>query len=216
MRIGIFGGSFDPVHLAHIEMGLQAKKELFLDKLFLVPTRPWQKTARASDAQRLEMLKIAVKNLDNTINIDTRELDRAGQSYSIDTIFSFRKEYGPHSVLFFIMGADQWKNLTTWIQWKRFPELTNLAVFKRNGIPFENPYKAQYPILPAQGSTQASPAGSIYILDAQEINISSTEIRQALFQEPSRSLEIKGLVPEVHNFILQNKLYLPRGGSHRI
>lgn len=216
MRIGIFGGSFDPVHLAHIEMALQAKKELFLDKLYLVPTRPWQKTARASDAQRLEMLKIAVKNLDNTINIDTRELDRAGQSYSIDTIFSYRKEYCPDSVLFFVMGADQWKNLTTWIQWERFPELTNLAVFKRNGIPFENPYKARYPILPAQCSAQASPAGSIYILDAKEINISSTEIRQALFREPSRNREINGLHPEVHNFILQNKLYLPRDGSHKI
>ena len=140
MRIGIFGGSFDPVHSAHIQMALGAKLQLNLDELFLVPTRPWQKTARASDEDRLEMLKIACAPYSSHLKIDTRELVRAGQSYSIDTIFSFRKQFGLDCKLFFVIGADQWRNLTTWVQWQRFPELTNLAVFKRNGIAFSYPY----------------------------------------------------------------------------
>ena len=150
MRIGIFGGSFDPVHTAHIQMALGAKSQLNLDELYLVPTRPWQKTARASDEDRLEMLKIACAPYSAHLRIDTRELERAGQSYSIDTIFSFRKQYGPTCKLFFVMGADQWRNLTTWIQWQRFPELTNLAVFKRNGIAFSDPYEGKYKVIPAQ------------------------------------------------------------------
>ena len=98
MRIGIFGGSFDPVHSAHIQMALGAKLQLNLDELFLVPTRPWQKNARASDEDRLEMLKIACAPYGSHLKIDTRELVRAGQSYSIDTIFSFTDPASPRQL----------------------------------------------------------------------------------------------------------------------
>lgn len=215
MRIGIFGGSFDPVHSAHIQMALGAKLQLNLDELFLVPTRPWQKTARASDEDRLEMLKITCAPYSSHLKIDTRELVRAGQSYSIDTIFSFRKQFGLDCKLFFVMGADQWRNLTTWVQWQRFPELTNLAVFKRNGIAFSDPYKAKYKVLPASDSKNCSAFGEIFLLNLPELDVSSSAIRQILFQEPSRSSSIVGLDPNVHNYILEHKLYLPREGSHK-
>lgn len=216
MRIGIFGGSFDPVHTAHIQMALGAKSQLNLDELYLVPTRPWQKTARASDEDRLEMLKIACAPYSAHLRIDTRELERAGQSYSIDTIFSFRKQYGPTCKLFFVMGADQWRNLTTWIQWQRFPELTNLAVFKRNGIAFSDPYEGKYKVIPAQDSQECSAFGEIFLLNLPELHVSSSAIRQALFQEPSRSSPIVGLDPNIQNYILEHELYLPREGSHKI
>lgn len=216
MRIGLFGGSFDPVHSVHIQMALEARKQLELDEIFLIPTRPWQKTARASDEDRLEMLKIACDPYKKDLKIDTRELDRAGQSYSIDTIYSFRKQYGTECKLFFVMGADQWKNLTTWVQWEHFPELTNLAVFRRNGIPFNDPYDGHFPVLPPSDSPNCTAYGEIFLLDFPEQDVSSSEIRQKLFKEPTRSQFIYALNRQVHDYILEHQLYLPREGSHKI
>ena len=215
MRIGIFGGSFDPVHSAHIQMALGAKLQLNLDELFLVPTRPWQKTARASDEDRLEMLKIACAPYSSHLKIDTRELVRAGQSYSIDTIFSFRKQFGLDCKLFFVMGADQWSNFTTWLMCKFLQYLTNFPFYNIKGIAFSDPYKAKYKVLPASDSKNCSAFGGIFLLNLPEQDVSSSAIRQILFQEPSRSSSIVGLDPNVHNYILEHKLYLPREGSHK-
>lgn len=114
------------------------------------------------------------------------------------------------------MGADQWRNLTTWIQWQRFPELTNLAVFKRNGIAFSDAYEGKYKVIPAQDSQECSAFGEIFLLNLPELDVSSSAIRQALFQEPSRSSPIVGLDPNIQNYILEHELYLPREGSHKI
>ena len=115
MRIGVFGGTFDPVHESHIQMGLDALEQCHLDKVFFVPTRPWQKTARASGEDRVAMLSMALAPYQNKLIIDRRELERTGASYSIDTLYSFRQEFGPETPIYFIMGSDQWKNLKTWV-----------------------------------------------------------------------------------------------------
>ena len=90
MRIGVFGGTFDPVHESHIQMGLDALEQCHLDKVFFVPTRPWQKTARASEEDRAAMLSMALAPYQNKLIVDRRELERTGASYSIDTLYSFR------------------------------------------------------------------------------------------------------------------------------
>ena len=104
MRIGVFGGTFDPVHESHIQMGLDALEQCHLDKVFFVPTRPWQKTARASGEDRVAMLSMALAPYQNKLIIDRRELERTGASYSIDTLYSFRQEFGPETPIYFIMG----------------------------------------------------------------------------------------------------------------
>ncbi len=215
MRIGILGGTFDPVHSAHLEMADSAKKMLGLDKVFLVPTRPWQKTARASDEQRLGMLKLAIRDSGSEAEIDTQELDRAGQSYSIDTLFAYRKNYGEDARLFFIMGTDQWDNLKTWVQWQHFPELTNLVLFKRDGYEAGDPYEGKFPIKELSQAKEFQPSGEIIICPLRPEHVSSTEIREKLYQEPSRSQSIPGLIEGVQRYILKNKLYLPRDGSHK-
>ena len=94
MRIGVFGGTFDPVHESHIQMGLDALEQCHLDKVFFVPTRPWQKTARASGEDRVAMLSMALAPYQNKLIIDRRELERTGASYSIDTLYSFLFHHG--------------------------------------------------------------------------------------------------------------------------
>ncbi len=215
MRIGILGGTFDPVHAAHLQMASRAKEVFHLDRMFLIPTRPWQKTARASDEHRLEMLRLAVKEANCPAEIDSREIDQAGQSYSIRTLFAYRMQFGPEAELFFVMGSDQWKNLTTWVQWEKFPDLTNIALFQRGDIEFEDPYSACLPIINIRDAVQFNPSGAIYVCEDQIVAASSTEIRKKLFQEPERSKEIQYLSPVVHDYILKNQLYLPREGSHK-
>ena len=217
MRIGIFGGTFDPVHSAHIQMALYARSILGLDKTFLVPTRPWQKTARASDADRLNMLRLATSDYSTELSVDSCELDRAGASYSIDTLYSFRKEFGEDAELFFIMGGDQWKNLTTWIQWEKFPLLTNIALFRRNGELINSPYGNEFPVIElTQKLVSCGPCGTIYTIDEDVESVSSSQIRKALYTEPARSEPIAGLEESVHKYILANDLYLPREGSNYI
>lgn len=203
-RYGIYGGTFDPVHLAHIQMALSTCEQLRLDKVFFVPTRPWQKTAKASDQDRLNMLKIALANYAEELEVDTRELDRTGASYSIDTLFSFRQEF-PEDFLFFLLGGDQWSNLKTWVLWERFPELVNLAVFPRGQTHFESLYAGKN--VKSVSDFQADPhkCGDLIELSGSFYPISSTAIRKNINRLSEELLS--GIDPGVLAYIREHKLY---------
>ena len=208
MRIGIFGGTFDPIHESHVEMGLDAVRELSLDKLFYVPTRPWQKTARATEGDRLRMLEIALEPYSNQLIADTRELTRGGPSYSIDTLYSFRREFGEQTPIFFVMGSDQWKNLTTWILWQTFPLLANLFIVTRDGSLGGNPYGDKFPVVqPSDAARSEEPSGSICVAKFEPAAYSSTQIRSALANETTRDRPIPGLRTQIHQYILERGLY---------
>jgi len=127
-RVGIFGGAFDPPHLAHRALVETALNELKLDALHVVPTgEAWHKPRKLTNAcHRLAMLQLALDNVPN-ICLDTREIDRTGPSYTIDTLRQIAAEE-PGAELFLIIGADQAAALTSWREWQAIVQLAIISV----------------------------------------------------------------------------------------
>jgi nicotinate-nucleotide adenylyltransferase len=133
-RIGVFGGSFDPPHLAHLALARAARDALALDELRLLPAgQPWQKAgqALAPAADREAMLRLLVAGQAGLV-VDPRELHRDGPSYTIDTLRELAAEQ-PGAMLFLVVGADQFARLDTWREAEAILDLATLAVAARAG-----------------------------------------------------------------------------------
>ncbi len=130
-RIGVFGGAFDPPHLAHMALVQSALKELQLDELRLVPTgEAWHKTRSLSPARhRLAMAQLAFADLPHVV-VDACEIQRAGPSYTVDTLREF-KALWPRAELFLILGEDQAVALSSWHQWREILQLAIICVAAR-------------------------------------------------------------------------------------
>ena len=128
MRIGIYGGSFDPVHNGHLGVAKAALGELSLDRLFVIPAfvSPF-KTGRAPKGgwNRLELVRLAFAGMDR-VTVDDRELKKGGVSYAIDTVREFAADF-PEAEIFFIIGEDSLEGLP---RWRNYEELTRLCTFK--------------------------------------------------------------------------------------
>ena len=132
MRIGIFGGSFDPIHSEHISLARQAIADLALDRLFVMPAanpphKPWK--TLTPDSNRLEMCRLAFSG-EEKITVSDYELTRGGVSYTYLTIEHFRAEY-PSAELFFLVGTDMLRNFPLWKNPERILENCSLAVCAR-------------------------------------------------------------------------------------
>ena len=120
MRIGIFGGSFNPIHNGHLKLAREAFSGLNLDKIYFVPSHrtPFKKKEDLfPDPLRLRLLKIALKDRPNFF-ISLCEMKRKGMSYTVDTLRFFRKRFGKDAQLFFLAGGDTLKNLSRWKSFK--------------------------------------------------------------------------------------------------
>ena len=133
-RVGLLGGSFDPVHRAHVELAQCARRHLSLDCVKLIPAaQPWQREALGADAaDRIEMLSLAVAN-EPGLEISTVEIERGGPTYTIDTV----RQLPPDHVYFWILGADQLENFCSWKDWKEIIARVHLAVAARPGSNLE-------------------------------------------------------------------------------
>ncbi|GGN03767.1 putative nicotinate-nucleotide adenylyltransferase [Thermus composti] len=161
MRIGLFGGSFDPIHLGHLLAASEAAEALGLDRvLFVVAARPPHKTPVAPPEARYEMVLLATAE-DPRFCPSRLELDRPGPSYTVDTLEEARRLF-PRDELFFITGADAYRDVLTWKEGRRLPELATLVAVARPGYALEG---VPLPVLP------------LYV---PEVGISSTEIRRRL------------------------------------
>lgn len=208
--IGILGGTFDPVHIAHLRCGLEMREILRLAELRFLPCRqpPHRPAPAAEPEQRLAMLRLALEGQAG-FAIDERELRRAGPSYMVDTLDSLRQEL-PGRPLCLIVGLDAFVQLHTWHRWERLIELAHLAVMTRPGLEAA-PSGAVAALLErcraedAQ-ALHAAPAGRILLCPVTRLEISATQIRALVAQGRSA----RYLLPEpVLDFIRREGLYRP-------
>ncbi len=214
--IGILGGSFDPVHAAHLAMADAFARALPLSEIrFLPAAHPWQKHGLAATAaQRLEMLEIALANHRSAgppYVVDTRELHRGGETFTVDTLAELRAELGPDASLAFLFGADQLVHLHTWRDWRRLWTYAHLAAVTRPGFDAT----ALAPDVAAEWSTRlgdaaalgATPCGRSFLLETLALDVSATGIRAAL-PDPARRDDLARLVPPaVLDYIRATHLY---------
>ena len=184
--IGIFGGTFDPVHYGHIKPVLSVKEALNLNSLHFIPNRipPHREKPWLSTDQRLALLKSALQNYPDVI-IDERELERDGPSYMVDTLASLRDDFSGEGLVL-IIGMDAFIGITTWHEWKRLFDLCHLVVTTRPGFDKSELTECidtdNYQYLTAKMVTQAAAltpneTGKILLQSVPQLNISSTEIR---------------------------------------
>lgn len=199
MKIGIYGGTFDPIHNGHIEIAKAVKRELGLDSLvFVVAADPPHKdiTGRTPAELRLKMVELALENEDG-IEVSDIEIKRGGVSYTVETLEYF-KSLHPDSELFFILGADMLSSFSNWYKPVEILGLASLAAVQRSGQTED--------IMAIAASLMEQLGGNIIATGVCGDNISSTEIRTKMFE----ALPISELVPyEEELFIYKNLLYMP-------
>ena len=135
-RIGLLGGSFDPVHVAHVALARNALQTLGLAAVQLIPAaNPWQRAAlHATGEQRCDMLELAIAGQDGLV-VNPIEIERGGPTYTIDTLRALPRD----SRYVWLLGADQLANFCTWRNWRDIASLVDLAVATRPGTPLKPP-----------------------------------------------------------------------------
>lgn len=217
-RIAIYGGTFDPVHLGHLEVARKVSQLFAIDEFLFVPARvaPHKLAHEVSSSlHRYAMLALATRT-DRQLCISTFELDGPERQYTVDTLFQFRARFGESADLFFVMGADSWAEITTWREWQRLMTLANLIVVTRPryevstehvGIELAAKFVDVRGLTP-QRSSQLVEAGArkIFVTDAVMHDVSATQVRQAIRE--NRADDLDKLVPlEVADYIRKYKLY---------
>lgn len=188
MRIGILGGTFDPIHNGHLYLARRVSKKLSLEKIIFIPTYipPHKEDIRvSSERHRYNMLRLAIANKKN-FKLSDIELKRKGRSYSVVTLRELRKKYGPTVQLFFITGSDSLRDLDKWKDVKGILRLCTFVVVKRPGFSLSKKNRR------------------FMILRINARDISSTDIRKRIKKHQS----IRGLVPvKVLSYIKNHGLY---------
>jgi nicotinate-nucleotide adenylyltransferase len=206
--IGIFGGTFDPIHYGHLRTALELKSLLDLAKVHIVPCAdPPHRTAPMSDgALRLRMVEAAIRNEPGFV-ADDRELKRAGVSYTIDTLASFRAEL-PGRSLCLLLGMDAFLGLPQWRRWRELTTLAHIVVAHRPG--WEVPTTGTLGELlrdlraPSVAELHSKAAGLIHVQPVTQLEISSTDLRDSL----RAGRDPKFLVPDsVREIIIETECY---------
>jgi nicotinate-nucleotide adenylyltransferase len=202
MKIGVLGGTFDPIHNGHLGIAASACRELGLEQVLFVPARdPWLKENRAiaPSRHRVEMAKLAI-SADARYNISYVDLEREGQSYTVDTLSDLRRDLGASADLYFILGMDAMEGLSGWREPGRIVGMCHLVVAKRPCVDMID-LKALEAGLPGVSE-------KIIVIDNELYDINSTDIRRRIADGRS----ISSLVPDaVARYIRDNGLYIKEG-----
>ena len=213
--IGIFGGTFDPVHFGHLRLAQEIGELLRLAEVRFIPsgTPPHRAEPRLAPQQRLEMVRLAIA--DNPLfKADDREVRRGSPAYTIDTLSELRREADGTRPLCVLLGADAFLELATWHRWRELFGLAHLVVAHRPGFPPES-WPARMPqalareyearLLKQPLAVHLSPAGGIATQAIAALDISASLIRDSL----ARGASPRYLLPDpVLDYIQANRLYL--------
>jgi nicotinate-nucleotide adenylyltransferase len=203
--IGIFGGTFNPVHYGHLRSALEVKDIFKLEEVRLIPCfqPPHREQPSVTAAMRLHMLTLAVQNQPG-LTIDSREVDRQGPSYMVDTLKSLRLEYPDQPLLLFI-GADAFRHLMTWHEWQQLFTYAHVVVITRPGYQardLDDFFKVRLSTDKNELSVQL--AGKLFFQPVTQLDISATAIRQLIAQQQNPGF----LLPDaVIDYIKQHALY---------
>jgi nicotinate-nucleotide adenylyltransferase len=207
-RIGIFGGTFDPVHIGHLRSALEVAEFMALDELRLVPSArpPHREAPQVSAQDRLAMVELAVAGLP-PLRVDDRELKRDKPSYSIDTLESLRSELAADDQLFLLIGWDAFCGLPTWHRWSELLQHCHILVLQRPDADSEAPETLRN-LLAARSISDPlameGPAGQISFIWQTPLAVSATQIRTLLASGKS----VRFLVPDaVLSYIHAHGLY---------
>ena len=178
--IGIYGGSFDPIHLGHLKTATTLKTELQLDHLFLLPCcEPVHKDGlKYSSNDRLKMLNLAVDNF-STLEIDSREINRGGGSYMIDTLCELKQIYKDEPICL-IIGMDSYLKIKTWKEWQEFSKLVHLVILQRQGFKLIDSALDFFHTTKEVHQLKLESNGLLYFSNCPKINISSSDIRSRI------------------------------------
>ncbi|UIZ91738.1 nicotinate-nucleotide adenylyltransferase [Corynebacterium sp. CNCTC7651] len=198
MRLGVMGGTFDPIHHGHLVAASEAAHRFELDEVVFVPTgRPWQKAGRKiSPAEDRYLMTVIATASNPQFNVSRVDIDRGGPTYTIDTLRDLREEY-PNAELFFITGADALSSIMSWHDWDKMFDLAQFVGVTRPG------YELTEDMLPADIQER------VHLLDIPAMAISSTDCRTRAAQ----GRPVWYLVPDgVVQYIAKHELYVSRAG----
>jgi nicotinate-nucleotide adenylyltransferase len=197
-RIGVFGGAFDPPHHAHVALAQAAIEQFALDSLHVIPTgQAWHKARALSAAEdRLEMTRLAFTDEPKVV-IDERELQRAGPTFTIDTLEALQAQ-NPQATLYLFMGADQFAAFQQWHRWQDILDIAIICIAARAHSAWAT---GQFDAYPGRSSRFA-------VLEMPELPVSATQIRQRIGSRAINPIDLAELVSEpVARYISLHRLY---------
>ena len=213
--VGIFGGTFDPIHYGHLRIAEEIVETVGLQKMYFVPAGMprLRHSPVASPQHRVEIVRLAIQKNPDFV-LDGREIYRDGVSYSIDTVREFKQEFGEEIRLCLVLGADAFIKLPEWNNWKELFNLCHFIVSTRPGYSLtlikellskELREECSQRWVSNTESLRKDTSGLIFIASTTMLDISATSIRAHI----AAGRSVRHLVPSVTvNYISENKLYL--------
>ncbi len=221
MQTGLFGGTFNPIHLGHLQVIKEVKKGFDLDRVYIIPAAipPHKKQEGVADSKdRMEMIRLALHD-DSELTVSEIELKRSGPSYTIDTVKHFRSVSQNDSPLFLIMGMDAFLEIDTWKSYMALFSHTRMIIMTRPGEPgceggeawravekfLHSRVSDGYEFLHSESCFVHADKHPVFVFNVTPVDISSTQIRKLI----KEGRPVESLVPsKVDAYITNNGLYL--------
>ncbi len=209
--IGIFGGTFDPIHYGHLRTALELSERLLLAQVLFIPCarQPLREPPAAPAATRLNMVLAAARD-EARFSVDTRELDRPGPSYSVDTLTALRRDY-PERSLCLLLGMDAFLSLPRWRRWEELAEFAHIVVAHRPG--WKTPRRGGLArLLERRGTARVTDvhearSGRVLVTPVTQLEVSASRIREFV----AAGADPRYLVPNgVRDIILETECYAVR------